>query len=413
MTTFTINNRKMNFTEGQSMSLGPYYTLPVLSKKNKNNKEIRWEIYICHDERITIITDSYYHPDGKHKISEPTAVVGKNKGRTNETTDLEQALFQAYSLWLKKKDQNYTTNYTTQYPDNPNNLRPMLANKYTKCGKKYLTEPFAVSQKLDGIRALGQKIENDIILRTRNGKRIHFLDTVKQHLRVLLSHQQFENMIVDGELYSHNLTFNEISGITRASKTKNKLDDKMQYWIFDIVDADLTYKQRVDILKQMEIIYEELYGLSSEGRSMHTPDNRVLVFLDYQLRDHVDVINDHRAYVKMGFEGLIARELDSKYEIGMRSNYLLKYKEFEDKEFLITGYTTGVGGEEGAIVFVCVTMNGQQFTVRPKGSLEKRKEMYNVGDTYINKKLTLRYQELDPITGIPRFPVGIEIRDYE
>jgi DNA ligase-1 len=58
-------------------------------------------------------------------------------------------------------------------------------------------------------------------------------------------------------------------------------------------------------------------------------------------------------------------------------------------------------------------MNGEQFTVRPRGSLEKRREMYNDGDTFLNKKLTVRYQELDPTTGIPRFPVGIEIRDYE
>jgi DNA ligase-1 len=408
---FTINKREMEFTEGQSLSLGPYYTLPILSKKTKKDKEIRWEIYVCTEDtsKITILTDSYYYPDGKHKLSDPTVVMGKNKGRANETTDLEQALFQAYSLWLKKKDQNYTESGEKAKPP----LRPMLANKYTKCGKKYLTEPFAVSQKLDGIRALGQKVKDDIILQTRNGKRLQFLNTIKQHLKVLLSHNSFKDIIVDGELYSHNLTFNQISGITRASKKPNELDDTMQYWMFDIVDTNLSYKERIDILRNMEIKYEQLYDFKPEGRSIHNPDNRILVFLDYQLRTHDDVYNDHQTYVKMGFEGLMTRELSSKYEVGTRSNYLLKYKEFEDKEFRITGFTTGVGGEKGAIVFVCVTMNGEQFTVRPRGSLEKRREMYNDGDTFLNKKLTVRYQELDPTTGIPRFPVGIEIRDYE
>jgi DNA ligase-1 len=50
--------------------------------------------------------------------------------------------------------------------------------------------------------------------------------------------------------------------------------------------------------------------------------------------------------------------------------------------------------------------------VRPRGTHEDRADLFKDGDSYIGKKLTVRYQELTE-DGIPRFPVGIAFRDYE
>jgi len=402
MTKFIINKREIEFLEGHTKDLGNYYTLPTLKKKTKKDKEIRWDIFVCYkpDDSVAIITDSYYYPNGKHKVSDPTVVYGKNIDKKNKTSNLEQGLFQAHSMWLKKKDQNYNDN---EYDDN-NIIRPMLANKYTDRGMKYLTEPFAVSYKLDGIRAIGYVSMSDTVLHSRNGKQLKFLNTIKHHLKVLLSHDDiFGHIIVDGELYSHDLTFNEISSIVRSSKKINELDSKMKYWIFDIIDTELTYRERIRVMKRMESIYSSTWDIK----------DRVLVFVDYELNNHSDVYNTHEKYVSIGFEGLIARELDSKYEIGVRSNYLLKYKEFEDKEYTIIDFTSGVGGEEGAIIFICITSSGYNFNVRPRGSVCRRREMYSVGHTFLKKNLTVRFQESDPVTHIPRFPVGIEIRDYD
>jgi ATP-dependent DNA ligase len=367
------------------------YTLPTLYKITKNNKEIRWDIFVVYDKNphVEIMTDSYYYPDGKHKISDPTIVVGKNKGRANETTNLQQALSRALSLWTRKKD-----TYMQVGINELKTLRPMLANKYLNCKDKYLSEPFAVSPKLDGIRAIGSREG----LETRNGKSIYFLETIKSRIRVLL--KQYD-CILDGELYSHDLSFNELSGIVRSTKEQHHNNDEVQYWIFDIVDDTKTYKERVEIIMEMKNTYETIF-----------PGETYLVFLDYVLSKHDDVRRLHDEYISKGYEGLIARQLNSFYEIGARSNYLLKYKEFQDDEFEITGFTTGVGGEEGAIIFICKTDSGN-FSVRPRGSMEYRRALYDVGDTLIGKRLTVRYQELDSITGVPRFPVGIIVRDYE
>ena len=55
---------------------------------------------------------------------------------------------------------------------------------------------------------------------------------------------------------------------------------------------------------------------------------------------------------------------------------------------------------------------GNEFTVRPEGSYEHRKKLNRNATKYIGKKLTMKFQAYTK-GGVPRFPVGISIRDYE
>jgi DNA ligase-1 len=50
--------------------------------------------------------------------------------------------------------------------------------------------------------------------------------------------------------------------------------------------------------------------------------------------------------------------------------------------------------------------------VRPKGTIEDRRDIFKKAQSYVGKKLTVKYQELTD-DGIPRFPIGLAIRDYE
>jgi len=95
-----------------------------------------------------------------------------------------------------------------------------------------------------------------------------------------------------------------------------------------------------------------------------------------------------------------------------RSINLQKLKTFHDDEFKIVDFEEGKGKEKGLIMFICETKTGDRFSVRPNGSYEDRKEMYNNGSYYIGKMFTIRYQELTK-NGIPRFGTGIGVRDYE
>ena len=95
-----------------------------------------------------------------------------------------------------------------------------------------------------------------------------------------------------------------------------------------------------------------------------------------------------------------------------RVNDLQKYKEFIDKEFKIVGGYEGVGTDKGCVVFEVINEDGNVFHVRPKGSVAQRKRWFQNLKDIIGKELTVRYQELSE-DGIPIFPVGVVIRDYE
>ena len=98
------------------------------------------------------------------------------------------------------------------------------------------------------------------------------------------------------------------------------------------------------------------------------------------------------------------------YEVNKRSKYLQKFKEFLEEEFKIVGFHEGSSDEKGSVVWNCVTKDNQEFSVRPKGTFESRKKLFDEGDKYIGKQLTVIFQEYST-EGIPRFPVGKAIRD--
>lgn len=353
-------------------------SFPEIYSFNKYGKRQCWKIHVCENYYFTETYLDENHT--KHRFSNKIFCTGKNRGKINETTPEQQAYLEASMKWKKKNESVQTLRYL-----------PMLAHHYQDRGQKYLNEPFAVSPKLDGIRALAHVPNRDVELYSRNGKVFPFLKHIKEQLDCFF---EDSNIVLDGELYTHEIPFNELSGIIRSRKTPSIRETDIQYWIFDLLSNE-PYRQRIELLRSLYKKYSERYT-----------EYRAIRLVDCIQSTHSTVQEIHTRYVKDGFEGLIARNFDQSYEIGFRSNHLLKYKEFEEDEFEIIGYKLGV---DGGIVFECKDSE-YTFHVRPRGSIEYRARLYQLREEHIGKKLTVRYQNRDPV---PRFPVGISIRDYE
>ena len=80
-------------------------------------------------------------------------------------------------------------------------------------------------------------------------------------------------------------------------------------------------------------------------------------------------------------------------------------------------YRQGYEAEETFADIWCETPDKEHtFEVVPLGTIDSRKKLWNEWNLtptkFIGKPLTVQYQELTP-KGIPRFPKGISIRDYE
>ena len=247
-------------------------------------------------------------------------------------------------------------------------VTPMLAHKWED-RQKHISEPFYVQPKIDGVRLL---VSNKGGI-SRTGKVVPGTEHWGKGLK--------EGEYLDGECYDPTKTFEEI---TSLYKTNPKA---LQFHVFDYFDTNrpkLTFDERLE---------------------------RVTVETKW-VRSKNDLPAVHKQYMEAGYEGTMIREASSVYEIGKRSNYLLKHKDFMTEEYKVIGMRECTGKDVGTPTWVCVTPSGNEFTVRPEGTREIRREMFKNGSSYIGKMLTVKYQNLTDL-GVPRFPVGIAFRDYE
>ena len=136
MVIVTINKREMNFNKVNKNGK-TIYELPNLSDINKNGKKCYWEIMVFNN----MIYRKSYQEGGKIREYPEIICQGKNIGKLNETTDHEQALFEAFSLWTKKQSSGYNVDVVEEVVTkkdgnkSENDLAelvhlPMLANRY-------------------------------------------------------------------------------------------------------------------------------------------------------------------------------------------------------------------------------------------------------------------------------------------
>jgi DNA ligase-1 len=354
---------------------------PTLYAKASTGKIKVWEIEAKNEE---IITRSGYL-DGKMSEQSRQAY-GKSAGRSNETTSEEQAELEAASKWQKKLDEQYTTN-----PDNIKSyadqevLLPMLALNFHK-RKHDITFPAYAQPKLNGVRCIYQNGK----FMSRKGKEYPALAHLEAELKILGLD------IPDGEIYAQDMTFQEI--IRRVKKDRGAASEELEYWIYDQV-TDNDFEDRTK-----DITYK--------FADSHKHIKRLVKVETVEVNSEKEIKALHDKWVKEGFEGAIVRNKRGAYQVKHRSKNLQKFKEFFDAEFVIVGGHEGSGPDAGTVVFEVKTKKGQVFSVRPKGTREMRTEWMNDLKKLVGRDLTVRYQNLSE-DGIPIFPVGVCVRDYE
>lgn len=386
-------------------------TFPKLYGNSANGKVKEWCIKVSIINKIvtTEILNGYI--DGKKALSKRETLSGKNIGKKNETTAWQQAVNEAEKKWKNKKEKE---GYTEDIKVNKHKpFYPMLAktfsiNNYDK-NRKTIQFPCKIQPKLDGIRCYAYKNDDgNICLKSRVGKEFLHLKHIKDSLKELFDENKIDTYYLDGELYTNEYPFEEITGLCRKEKLSEKDISKMNminFELFDIYDKNNTsmcFTNRSFILKN-------LIG-------NHKKSN-----LKYVLTEDCNNIEDiekfHHKYIKDGYEGIILRNSNSPYRVKTRTTDLQKYKEFIDSEYPIIGFSEASGEDKGTIVWECEYKNHKgeckKFSVRPQGTREKRsqyfKECNEDFSKYKYKLLTVRYQELSQ-EGCPRFPVGIDLR---
>jgi DNA ligase-1 len=349
-----------------------------------------WTVEINGDSYRTI----HGQLDGKLQTTEWTVCIATNENRANQRTPQEQAAFEAQAMWKKKRDTGY--HLDLDKIDTQLYIEPMLAKKWED-RKDKVKFPVYTQPKLDGLRAVitmtGAK--------SRNGKEWVTIPHILEALKPVFD--QYPHLILDGELYNHDLKhdFNKITSLVKKMKPTDKdLDESakvVQFHWYDTASNKHTFRQRKNWIKTLK--------------------------QDFNLPDCIQVVSTHRvddldtldkvynAYLSKGYEGQMVR-VDAPYEF-KRSANLLKRKEFQDEEYKILDIVEGLGNKSSMAGYM-VLDNGERGTFKSniKGDREYLRELLENKNNYIGCDATVRYFNLTP-DGVPRFPYIYGIRHGE
>ena len=365
--------------------------LPTLYKKTSTGATQFWKIDVFehpdNSQVYDIVTEYGQVGTDSPQITNDSIVEGKNTGKANETSPLEQAEAEAKAKWVKQKERKgYVESLDRAEAgenDQEGGISPMLAHKYSDHGHK-IKYPAAVSRKLDGFRCVAVIKDGKCTLWSRQRKSVN---SVPHIVKALEERFGSGGIILDGELFVSDIKFEEIASLVR-SKNPKAGHEVVEYHIFDYVGT-ANFSQRYDILSAFKL-------------------KKPLLLVENEIVNNEDEMMElFHQYVDEGFEGLMIRNLNSLY-VNKRSYDLLKVKEMVDDEFDIVGVKSGRGKMQDLAIFECQTKEGKRFDVKMKGKLEDLAKYLHDEKLWRGKKLTVQYQNLSADM-VPRFGVGLRV----
>ena len=280
--------------------------------------------------------------------------------------------------------------------------KPMLAYPVSKKPIDY-TEKVFIQPKLDGVRCV---IQYDLIddihtikAYSRTGKEWKNIDHILEELVPFF--RKYPNVVLDGELYNHDLKDNFEKIISLVRKTKPTDEDRLeaskltQFHCYDIIDEKLPFDQRNEFVNQ---------SLMLLGDSIHIVDTT-------QCFTEGDAKIFHIDNLELGYEGSIVRTND--VYACKRSHNLRKFKDFSDAEAYIVGYEEGKGKRRGTIgKFMAADADGNEFGMPVMGNFKYLQDNFRKMRGWVGKMATFTYFERTK-KGSYRHPLFKCIRDYE
>jgi len=277
--------------------------------------------------------------------------------------------------------------------------KPMLAYPVNNKPIDY-SKPTFIQPKLDGVRCVIQyDAFRSVTAHSRTGKAWKNIDHILAQLKPFFL--KYPDVILDGELYNHDLRddFGKIISLVR--KTKPTAEDCLeaskltQFHCYDIIDEKLPFDQRIDF------VHESLMLL---GISIYTVET-IRVFNEDQAK------SDHAKNLKAGYEGSIVRTNDP-YQC-KRSHNLRKIKDFSDAEATLLCWVEGKGKRKGTIgKFMAVDDDGNEFGMPVMDKFKYLQDNFRKMKGWVGKRATFTYFERTK-AGSYRHPLFKSIRNYE
>jgi DNA ligase-1 len=412
--------------------------VPVLYKVSGTGKILEWYVSVhpCAAGNGYQIHVTHGQQNGRHQTDLEAVTEGKNLGRSNETSPLQQACFQAVARWKKQLDRAYRETVEEAQKAAKAANKPMLAYKFLERGERMYfdkktgapkVDEVILQAKVDGMRCLATKEDGKVTLISRGSKAIESVPYIATELAPLMN----DGEVWDGELYKHGMEFEEIMSICRrGAKNLHPKHTEMEFHIFDVVAPGGYLERTKGILwtddgtvaradwEPCKVVPHLVVPVTT----WEALENRMMSHLEYQ--------------ESQGYEGVMLRCMESEYQHKKCAD-LLKLKSFDDEEFQIVGSLTGTAGtaKDGLLVnFICAAPHAptslapvlldveanldamlkenKVFKAPLCGKEQKLREMWERRDTYVGEMANVMFQEKTKF-GVPRFPKCKGVRGRE
>lgn len=265
--------------------------------------------------------------------------------------------------------------------------RPMLSTLVEKAFDKpgWLWEP-----KLDGVRALAYLKDGKADLRSRRG-----IEITRQYPGIVDAlRAQGHEMVLDGEICAldengaprFHLLQPRINLTKGADPRRVDAEIPVVFFAFDLLYLDGRDLRPLPLRERRRLLERNL-------RTTH------VLSVVTQVADHGVVMAENAGL--LGFEGVIGKRADSRYEAGTRSPSWVKVKTTQRQEFLVAGYTAGEGGRRGSFGALALGYYDDGGVLQYAG---------NVGSGFSEPELKAMKTKLSKLAAdAPAFAAGVKV----
>ena len=280
--------------------------------------------------------------------------------------------------------------------------KPMLAYPVSSKPIDY-TNKISMQPKLDGVRCVIQyegksSVDPRVVAYSRTGKQWKNIEHICMQLKPFF--KKYPDVILDGELYNHDLRndFEQIISIVRRQKPDDidmlNSREMVQFHCYDAIDELVKFNNRH--LWLTKFVPESYCVKHVKTQAVPTESLSKVV---------------HQQNLDAGYEGSILR-LNTEYQC-KRSHSLRKFKDFHDTEATLTGWVEGKGKRAGTIgKFIAVDADGIEFGMPVMDKFKYLQENFDEMKTWVGKTATFTYFERTKANSY-RHPLFKCIRNYE
>ncbi len=198
---------------------------------------------------------------------------------------------------------------------------------------------------------------------------------------------------LDGELYCHGMSFEEIhSRVSRTANLHPSYDD-IKFHIFDVIDPNPQYLRiaRIDFLDTHD-------PLIKVNHTYLESFDEVMLFFDKCCED--------------GYEGMILRHPAGLY-VRKRSTFGMKFKPKKNDYYQIVGYKEEINKhgykKERLGALICRGSDLTEFSVGSGLTDYQRQNLWGIREDLKGKLCHVKYQHITSGKGVPRFPIFLDI----